>query len=217
MNLTDHSDLTTLHVVQHPLLQHKLAILRDASTSKKIFKELLNEITLLLTCEATKNLPLTAQTVQTPLETYPTQVLIQEKIVILPILRAGIGMVEGFLALLPNAKVAHIGLFRDEETLEPKSYYFKIPEHSQESQFFICDPMLATGGTAVAAINTLKQAGIKKITYVCIVAAPEGVRNLIQHHPDVPIFTASLDRQLNNKGYILPGLGDAGDRLFGTK
>lgn len=206
-----------VHEVKHPLLQHKLSVLRDVTTDKKGFREILNEITLLLAYEATKNLPLMQKKVKTPLETFDSQVLVDERVVILPILRAGIGMVDGFLSLLPHALVAHIGLFRDEETLEPQSYYFKIPEKSTDKQFFICDPMLATGGSAVAAINRIKQEGIQKINYVCIVSAPEGIKEFTKHHPDVPIYTACVDRELNSKGYIVPGLGDAGDRLFGTK
>jgi uracil phosphoribosyltransferase len=204
------------HIVEHPLVQHKLALLRDKKTVQKEFKELVIEITLLLAYEATKNLPLTTKTIVTPMETCEAKILADEKYVILPILRAGIGMVDGFLTLLPTAKVAHIGLFRDEQTLEPQYYYFKIPPDSKERQFFVCDPMLATGGSAVEAVNRLKQKNVHKIIFVCIVAAPEGIEKFSKAHPEIPIYTAALDRQLNEKGYILPGLGDAGDRMFGT-
>lgn len=217
MTISTHSKFPSLHQVQHPLLQHKLAVLRAIDTKKKAFKELLNEISVLLAYEATKNLPLKTQKIQTPLETFEGKILADDNVVIIPILRAGIGMVDGFLSLLPNARVAHIGLFRDEASLKPQSYYFKIPEKSQDKQYFLCDPMLATGGSAVAAVDQLKKAGIKNIIFVCIVSAPEGVEFFAKHHPDIPIYTACLDRQLNEHGYILPGLGDAGDRLFGTK
>lgn len=217
MTLEKQAEFPNLYVVRHPLLMHKLSLLRDISTSKKDFKELVNEITILLVYEATKDLPMTTQTMQTPLETFEAPVLSGKKPVILPILRAGIGMVDGFLSLIPSARVGHIGLYRNEETLEPQFYYFKIPKQSEDRHFFICDPMLATGGSALETINRLKAEGIKKITLVCLVAAPEGVQRVSNAHPDVPIFLASLDRQLNAHGYILPGLGDAGDRLFGTK
>jgi uracil phosphoribosyltransferase len=204
------------YIVEHPLVQHKLTLLRDKKTVQKEFKELVTEITLLLAYEATKNLPLTTKTIATPMETCEAKILADEKYVILPILRAGIGMVDSFLTLLPTAKVAHIGLFRDEQTLEPQYYYFKIPPDSKERQFFVCDPMLATGGSAVEAVNRLKQKNVHKIIFVCIVAAPEGVQKFSKAHPEIPVYTAALDRQLNEKGYILPGLGDAGDRMFGT-
>lgn len=217
MTRKTHSQFMNLHEIKHPLLQHKLTLLRNSKISKREFKELVNEITLLLAYEATKDLPMTTTTVQTPLEKFEAPVLAGKKPVILPILRAGIGMVDGFQSLMPSARVGHIGLFRNEKTLEPECYYFKIPKQSQDRHFFICDPMLATGGSAEETIKRLKAAGIKKITLVCLVAAPEGVSRIYKSHPDVPIYTASLDRQLNAKGYILPGLGDAGDRLFGTK
>jgi uracil phosphoribosyltransferase len=205
------------HEVRHPLVMHKLSLLRDEDTTTKDFKALLNEITMFLVYEATKDLPMTTKMVKTPLESFKAPMLAGKKAVILPILRAGIGMVDGFLSLIPSARVGHIGLFRNEETLLPEFYYFKIPKNSKERQFFICDPMLATGGSACETIKRLKEKGIKKITFVCIVAAPEGVKRMLKEHPDVPIFSASLDKKLNEHGYILPGLGDAGDRLFGTK
>lgn len=211
------SEFNNLFIINHPLVQHKLTLLREAGISKKAFKELLDEITLLLVYEATKNLPMTTQVINTPLEAYEAPVLAGKKPVILPILRAGIGMADSFLRLMPSARVGHIGLYRNEKTLEPVLYYIKLPQESEDRHYFVCDPMLATGGSAVITINELKKRGISKITYVCIVAAPEGVKNLLDHHPDVEIYTASLDRELSDKGYILPGLGDAGDRLFGTK
>lgn len=217
MAIIQHPKFTNFHQVQHPLLQHKLSILRDVHTDTKEFKELINEITLLLAYEVTQDLPMTMQMVQTPLETCEQPILAGKKQVILPILRAGIGMVEAFLTLMPSARVGHIGLFRNEETLQPQLYYFKVPVQSEDRQFYICDPMLATGGSAVAAISKLKNIGVQKITFVCIVSAPEGVERLFKEHPDVPIFSASLDRKLDERGYILPGLGDAGDRMFGTK
>ncbi len=212
-----HPDFEQLFEIKHPLIQHKLSLLRKAVTNTKSFKELVNEITLLLVYEATKDLPMTTESITTPLETFEAPVLDGKKPVIMPILRAGIGMVDGFLKLMPGVRVGHIGLYRDEETLEPHTYFFKIPEDSHKRQFFVCDPMLATGGSAVDAINHIKSRNINKITFVCLVAAPEGVKKFTETHPDVPIYTASLDRQLNEKGYIVPGLGDAGDRLFGTK
>jgi uracil phosphoribosyltransferase len=203
--------------VEHPLIAHKLTILRDETTTKKTCKELVEEIAMLLAYEVTKDLPLTYIQTQTPLERVDSPVLAGKKPVILPILRAGLGMVDGFLKLMPSARVGHIGLFRDETTLKPHQYYFKIPSNSDDRHFFICDPMLATGGSAVATINELKKNKISQMTFICLVAAPEGVEYFQQHHPDVPLYAASLDRQLNSDGYILPGLGDAGDRLFGTK
>ncbi len=213
----ENPEFSNFHEVRHPLLLHKLSTLRNHRTSKKEFKELVYEITLLLVYEATKDLPITHKLIKTPLENFSAPVLQGKKPVILPILRAGIGMVDAFLSLMPSARVGHIGLYRDEETLLPECYYFKIPPHSADRQFFICDPMLATGGSAIETINRLKVNKIHKITFVCLVAAPEGVERLSKAHPDVTIFAASLDRELNDHGYILPGLGDAGDRLFGTK
>lgn len=217
MSIKQDEKFKNLFLVQHPLLQHKLSVMRDKHTNKKEFGELVNEIALLLAYEATKDLPMTTKMVETPLETFEAPVIAGKKQVILPILRAGIGMVDAFLTLMPSARVGHIGLYRDEETLKPHRYYFKIPPNSKDRQFYVCDPMLATGGSAVAAIDQLKKAGIKRISFVCILAAPEGVERLQKAHPDVPIFAAALDRQLNKKGYILPGLGDAGDRMYGTK
>lgn len=216
MTIIQHPDFKNFHQIEHPLILHKLSILRDKSTSKKEFKELINEITLLLAYEATKSLQTTKKTIQTPLESTTTFVLKGKKPVILPILRAGIGMVDAFLSLMPSARVGHIGLFRDEKTLQPHRYYFRVPNKSSDRHFFICDPMLATGGSAKTTIDELKKIGVKGISFMCIVASPEGVAKLYKHHPDIPIYAASLDRQLDQNGYILPGLGDAGDRLFGT-
>lgn len=217
MTIKRHPQFGNFYVVQHPLLQHKVSVLRDINTDKKNFKELVHEISLLLVYEVTKDLPVIMQKVETPLETCEAPMLAGKKPVILPILRAGIGMVDAFLMLMPSARVAHIGLYRDEKTLAPNLYYFKIPPHSSDRQFYICDPMLATGGSAVSAIEKLKEAGAHRIIFVCIIAAPEGVERVTKEHPDVQIFAAGLDRKLNKKGYILPGLGDAGDRMFGTK
>lgn len=217
MSIKQHEIFTNFYEVQHPLLHHKLALLRRADTDKKEFNELIGEISTLLVYEVTKDLPLTNELVETPLESCEMPMLAGKKPVVLAVLRAGIGMVSGFLGLMPSARVAHIGLYRDEATLEPHLYYFKIPTHSKDRQFYICDPMLATGGSAIRAIDKLKSSGVKRISFVCILAAPEGAERVFRSHPDVPVFAAKLDRKLNKKGYILPGLGDAGDRMFGTK
>lgn len=217
MSIETPTDFPQFHVVKHPLIAHKLSLLRDVNNSKKTFKELVDEITLFLGYEATKELPLTTAIIRTPLESFPAPVLAGKKPVILPILRAGIGMVDSLLTLMPSARVGHIGLFRNEQTLQPEKYYYKIPANSQDRHFFICDPMLATGGSMIETVNALKASGVSRITVICIVTAPEGVKRFCSVHPDVMVFAASLDRQLNDEGYILPGLGDAGDRLFGTK
>ena len=207
----------SLTIVDHPLIQHKLSILRDKATTTRDFKELVSEIAALMTYEVTRDLPLEPVTVETPLETMTGHAVSGKKITLVPILRAGLGMVEGVARLIPSATVGHIGLYRDHDSLQPVSYYFKIPPTAADHRYFVLDPMLATGGSAVAAVQTLKHAGAKLIRFLCLVAAPEGLKVLVDAHPDVPIYTASLDRQLNEQGYILPGLGDAGDRLFGTK
>lgn len=206
-----------LLVTQHPLVQHKLSLLRDRSTPTKIFKELVDEIAMLMAYEATSDLPLEPVQVETPLEATVAHRVRGKKLTLVPILRAGLGMVEGVLRLVPSARVGHIGLYRDHDTLEPVDYYFKVPGDVEERHFFILDPMLATGGSAAAAVASLKRAGAAEIRFLCIVAAPAGVERLATAHPDVKIFCASLDRELNQSGYILPGLGDAGDRLFGTR
>lgn len=212
-----HEQYPNLFVVKHPVIQYKLTLLRDKTTGHKMFNELVNEITHLLAYEATRHLPLTKRLVETPLEICEALDLENPDFLIVPVLRAGLGMAEGLLEFLPMATVGHIGFYRDEETLEPKNYYFKMPKNAKVANCFICDPMLATGGTAVEAITLLKRHGVKDITFLCIVAAPEGVLKTFSAHPDVKIYTTSLDRKLNEKGYILPGLGDAGDRLWGCK
>jgi len=203
--------------VRHPLVQHKLTILRDRRTPTKIFKEVVDEIAMLMAYEATFDLALESTDVETPLERTQGQRVAGKKLTLVPILRAGLGMVEGILKLVPSARVGHIGLYRDHNTLEPVDYYFKVPGDAPERDFLLLDPMLATGGSAVAAINSLKRAGAQRIRFLCIVAAPAGVKRVRDAHPDVPIICAALDRELNQHGYILPGLGDAGDRLFGTR
>ena len=206
-----------LTVVQHPLVRHKLAVLRDKETSKKKFKELVDEIAMLMAYEVTKDLPLSPVEIETPLETTTEMKLSGKKLTVVPILRAGLGMVDGVMRLIPSARVGHIGLFRDHETLQPVDYYFKIPPEPEARDFILLDPMLATGGSASAATSSLKRSGATRVRFVCLVAAPEGVQRMLDDHPDVHVFTAALDRELNDIGYILPGLGDAGDRLFGTK
>jgi uracil phosphoribosyltransferase len=206
-----------LTIVTHPLVKHKLTMLRDRRTPKKIFKELVDEIAMLMAYEATADLSLEPVEVQTPLEQAMGWQVSGKKLTLVPILRAGLGMVEGILRLVPSARVGHIGLYRDHDTLEPVDYYFKVPADVTERDFFLLDPMLATGGSAVSAITSLKRVGASRIRLLCLVAAPEGVRRLHAAHPDIQIFCAALDRELNEHGYILPGLGDAGDRLFGTR
>ena len=206
-----------LTVIEHPLIQHKLSILRDRSTPTKLFKELVDEIAMLMAFEATRDLPLEPVAIETPLENIQARRLAGYEPVLVPILRAGLGMVDGIRALMPSARVGHIGLYRDHTTLEPVEYYFKVPSDLAQRDVFVLDPMLATGGSAVDAITQLKKAGARRVRFMCLVAAPEGAARLNQAHPDVPIFAAALDRELNDSGYILPGLGDAGDRLFGTK
>jgi len=207
----------TLRIVSHPLVQHKLSILRDRETPTKIFKELVDEIAMLMAYEATSDLPLEEAAVSTPLERTIERRVSGKKLTLVPILRAGLGMVEGIYRLVPGARVGHIGLYRDHDTLEPVDYYFKVPGDAPERDFFLLDPMLATGGSAAAAVASLKRAGATRIRFMCLVAAPEGVRRLASEHPDVVVYCAALDRELNEHGYILPGLGDAGDRLFGTR
>lgn len=210
-------EFPTLIIIRHPLVQHKLTILRDQRTQTKHFKELVDEIAMLMAYEATSELSIERRDVETPLEKTEGWHISGKKLTLVPILRAGLGMVEGILRLVPSARVGHIGLYRDHGTLQPVDYYFKVPGETAERDFFILDPMLATGGSAVAAVSALKKAGAERIRFLCLVAAPEGVRKLSEAHPDVQIYAAALDRQLNSSGYILPGLGDAGDRLFGTR
>jgi uracil phosphoribosyltransferase len=207
----------TLRIVSHPLVQHKLSILRDRETPTKIFKELVDEIAMLMAYEATSDLALEDITVDTPLERTVGHRVAGKKLTLVPILRAGLGMVEGVYRIMPGARVGHVGLYRDHDTLEPVDYYFKVPSDAADRDFFLLDPMLATGGSAVAAVSSLKRAGATRIRFMCLVAAPEGVKRLASAHPDLMIYCAALDRELNESGYILPGLGDAGDRLFGTR
>lgn len=205
-------------VFNHPLIHHKIAILRDEKTSTKEFRELVEEITTLMTYEALKEgVPTVTKTVTTPLETCEQQMVADNAIAIVPILRAGLGMVNGVHTLFPAARVGHIGLYRDEETLEPKEYYCKLPDGIEDKLVLLLDPMLATGGSACDAITMLKKRGCKNIRFLAIIGAPAGVEKVATAHPDVKIYVSTLDRQLNDHGYILPGLGDAGDRLFGTK
>jgi uracil phosphoribosyltransferase len=204
-------------LVRHPLVQHKVTRLRDRATPTKIFKELVDELAMLLAYEATASLALEPYPVTTPLEETTGVTVRGKKLTVVPILRAGLGMVEGVLRLVPGARVGHIGLYRDHDTLEPVDYYFKVPADAADRAFLVLDPMLATGGSAVAAVNSLKQAGATQLTFMCLVAAPEGIARLRAAHPDVRIITAAIDRGLNESGYIVPGLGDAGDRLFGTR
>ena len=206
-----------VHVLDHPLLQHKLSILRDETTGVRDFREIVGEIATLMCYDATRNLPLEPVEVQTPVAKAVTYQLAGKKLAIVPVLRAGLGMVEGILTLIPSAKVGHIGLFRDPETLEPVKYYCKMPTDIAERDVIILDPMLATGGSASAAITFVKEYGVKNIKLMNILAAPEGIKRVRADHPDVEIYVAAVDEKLNEHGYIVPGLGDAGDRIFGTK
>ena len=204
-------------VFDHPLIQHKLSILRDKNTSVKVFRELVSEIAMLMCFEATRDLPLEEIDVETPVAMAKCRRIAGKKLAVVPILRAGLGMVDGMVSMMPNVKVGHIGLFRDPETLDPVKYYFKMPPDIEERDVIVVDPMLATGGSASAAIGFLKEAGVKHIKLMSIIGAPEGVARMQADHPDVDIYVAALDDHLNDHGYIVPGLGDAGDRIFGTK
>jgi uracil phosphoribosyltransferase len=206
-----------LTVVDHPLIQHKMTILRAKDTPPREFKPLVGEIAMLMAYEATKELPVEEIEIETPLERTKGYRVAGKKVALIPILRAGLGMVDGIAHLIPNARVGHIGLYRDHDTLEPVDYYFKVPGNESDRLFFVLDPMLATGGSAVQAVSALKRAGASRIRFLCLVAAPEGAQRMLAAHPDVMIYAAALDRELNQRGYILPGLGDAGDRLFGTE
>lgn len=206
-----------LHVLDHPLLQHKLSVIRDKNTSVKEFREIVSEIATLMCYEATRDLPTEYVEIETPIATAKVKRLAGKKMAVVPILRAGLGMVDGIIQLVPSVKVGHIGLYRDPETLEPVSYYCKMPKDIQEREVLIVDPMLATGGSATAAIQFIKEYHCKSIKLMCILAAPEGVERIRKDHPDVDIFVAAVDQCLNDHGYIVPGLGDAGDRIFGTK
>ena len=209
--------MSTVHVLDHPLIQHKLAILRSKKTSVKEFRELIGEISGLMCYEATRNLPTMEVEVETPVAKAKCRRLAGKKLAIIPILRAGLGMVDAMVSLIPSAKIGHIGLYRDPETHKPVEYYCKLPEDIGNRQVFVVDPMLATGGSAVAAVNFLKEHGCKNIIMMNIIGAPEGVKVFQEAHPDVDIYMAALDEKLNEHAYIVPGLGDAGDRIFGTK
>lgn len=204
-------------VLNHPLIKHKLSILRDKEVGTKKFRELIREITMYLCYEATRDIELYDTTVTTPLEETNCQMLDEDKFAFVPILRAGMSMVEGIIEVIPNAKIGHIGLYRNEETLKPIEYYYKMPKNIDKKEVFVLDPMLATGGSAIACIDKLKRDGVKKINFLCIIAAPEGINALEKAHKDVKIYCATVDRCLSDSGYILPGLGDAGDRVYGTK
>lgn len=207
---------STLTVIDHPLIKHKLTLLRARTTPTGLFRQVLREISLLLCYDATKDLELTETEIETPLERGVFPTLEGKKLCFVSILRAGNGLLEGMLDLVPSARVGHVGLYRDHATLQPVQYYLKVPEQFDRRLVIVVDPMLATGNSAVAAIDLLKKAGARRLKFICLVAAPEGARRLAAAHPDVPAIAAALDRQLNEKGYILPGLGDAGDRLYGT-
>ncbi len=206
-----------LTIVDHPLVQHKLTLMRKSGTSTAAFRLLLKEITLLLAYEITREMPMTTEEIETPMEPMEAPVLAGKKMALVSILRAGNGMLDGALELVPSARVGFVGLYRDEETLQPVQYYFKVPHALQDRLVIAVDPMLATGNSSAAAVQLLKEAGARDIRFLCLLAAPEGVARMKEAHPDVPIVTAALDRELNDKGYIMPGLGDAGDRMFGTK
>ena len=204
-------------ILDHPLIQHKTTILRQTTTSNKEFREFVEEITMLMCYEALRDLPLEEVEIETPLKKTRKKVLKGKKLAIVPILRAGLGMVSGMLSLVPSAKVGHIGMYRDEETLQPHEYYCKLPPDIEDRLVVVVDPMLATGGSACDAISQIKSYGAKQIKFLCLVAAPEGIEALTKAHPDVEIYCANVDEGLNENGYIVPGLGDAGDRIFGTK
>jgi uracil phosphoribosyltransferase len=211
------SDTPHLTVVDHPLVQHKLTLMREKETSTAVFRQLLREISQFLAYEVTRNLAMETKRIETPVEAMDAPTLAGRKLALISILRAGNGLLDGMLELIPSARVGFVGLYRDEETLQPVQYYFKVPEHMDERMVIAVDPMLATGNSSVAAIDLLKKSGAKNIRFLCLLAAPEGIARMKEAHPDVPIVTASVDSHLNDNGYIVPGLGDAGDRMFGTK
>ena len=209
--------MSNVHVINHPLVQHKLTLMRRKDASTNSFRRLLNELSSLMAYEVTRDMPMQDIEIETPLETMTSKVIDGKKLVLVSILRAGNGILEGMLTVVPGARVGHIGLYRDPKTLTAVEYYFKMPSEMQDRDIIVVDPMLATGNSAVAAVERLKEMRPKSIKFVCLLAAPEGVATLQAAHPDVPIYTAAIDRELNDHGYILPGLGDAGDRIFGTK
>ena len=204
-------------IMDHPLIQHKISLLRDKNTSTKEFRELISEIAMLMCYEATRDLPLKAVEIETPIATAKAHIIAGRKIAFVPILRAGLGMVDGILNLVPSAKIGHVGLYRDPETLKPVEYYCKMPTDISERDVIVLDPMLATGGSAIDAINLVKKYGPRSVKFMCVIAAPEGLAALQEAHPDVEIYVGALDERLNENSYIVPGLGDAGDRIFGTK
>ena len=214
---TPHTPVPQTHLVTHPLVQHKLTLMRKKEASTNSFRTLLNEISMLLAYEVTRDMAMQEVDIETPLETMRAKVIDGKKLVLVSILRAGTGILDGMLSVVPGARVGHIGLYRDPDTLQPVEYYFKMPKDMQERDVVVVDPMLATGNSAVAAVSRLKQLNPKSIKFVCLLTCPEGVSTFHKAHPDVPIYTAAIDRQLNEHGYILPGLGDAGDRIFGTQ
>lgn len=213
------SKMGNFHVLDHPLIQHKLTMIRQKDCGTKVFREVVNEISMLMAYEVSRDLPLEDVEIETPLVKTTLKTLAGKKVAIIPILRAGLGMVDGILELIPAAKIGHVGMYRDHDTLQPVEYFVKLPSDISERQLFVVDPMLATGGSAVAAIDALLKRGAQpnSIKFCCLVAAPEGVKVLQEAHPEIDIYAAALDERLNENGYILPGLGDAGDRLFGTK
>ena len=209
--------MNNVHLIDHPLVQHKLSLMRQKDLSTNSFRRLLKELAMLMTYEVTRDMPTQPIEIETPLETMTGQVIDGKKLVFVSILRAGIGILDGMLDIVPGARVGHIGLYRDPRTLTAVEYYFKLPADMAERDVIVVDPMLATGNSAIAAVDRIKEVGPRSIKFVCLLAAPEGVATLQAAHPDVPIYTAAIDRELNDHGYILPGLGDAGDRIFGTK
>lgn len=209
--------MSQLHVINHPLIQHKLTIMRDRNTSTKEFKELLTEISMLMGYEVTRDLPLADKEIDTPICHMVAKQIAGKKLAIVPILRAGLGMVDGLMRLIPSARVGHVGLYRDEVTHTPVEYYCKFPSDIAERSVIVTDPMLATGGSSIDALNSVKKRGVKEIRLMCLVAAPEGIAKVQQAHPDVDIYVAAVDERLNEDAYIVPGLGDCGDRIFGTK
>ncbi len=209
--------MDNVFIAEHPLIQHKIGIMRSKNTSTKEFRDLVSEVAMLLCYEATRGLPLADKEIETPITKTTVKEIAGKKLCIVPILRAGLQMADGILRMIPSAKVGHIGLYRNEQTLDPVEYFCKLPTDAAEREIFVVDPMLATGGSAIAAISLLKKRGISRIHFLCLIAAPEGVKRLCQAHPDIDIFIGSLDERLNEDGYIVPGLGDAGDRIYGTK
>jgi uracil phosphoribosyltransferase len=209
--------MENVKIMDHPLIKHKISLLRDSSTSSKEFRELVSEIAMLMCYEATRDLPLKEIEIETPMGTARSEILNNVKVAFVPILRAGLGMVDGMIELIPAAKVGHIGMYRDPETLNPEQYYCKLPSDIARRDVYVLDPMLATGGSASGAVDILKKAGVKNIKLLCLIACPEGIENFTKAHPDVQLFCGTVDKGLNDEGFIVPGLGDCGDRIFGTK